>query len=71
MERICRLSELEMIPILQGNDNDPYPLQSTHDGELLRGDEALEHDSDGHIHVILADLRVHVHVRWVWGWLVR
>jgi len=60
MERIFRLRELGMIPILQGNDTAPYPLQGTHDGELLRGDEALEHDSDGHIHVILADLRAHM-----------
>ena len=34
----------------------PYLSHTAHDGELLRGDEGLEHDADGHVDVVLVNV---------------
>lgn len=33
-----------------------------HDAELLRVDEALQHDPDGHVHVVLQDIVPQMHL---------
>ena len=34
---------------------------SSHDGEFLRGDEAFQHDADGHVDVILVHVITQMH----------
>ena len=39
----------------------PHLSHASHDAEFLGGDEALQHDSDGHVDVILIDIVAEVH----------
>ena len=50
--------------------------QRAHNAELLSVDEALQHDADGHVYVVVADMLSEVHPsvglceqrRRRWGW---
>ena len=40
----------------------PYPAHAPHDAVLLRVDEALQHDADGHVDVVLLYVVPQVHL---------
>ena len=40
-----------------------YLSHASHDAEFLRADEALQHDPDGHVDVVVVDVVAQVHLR--------
>ena len=61
--QVAKNEEQEFIVIpLVGQISGEGLLHGLHDGVLLRVDEALEHHSDGHVHVVLAHPLPQVHL---------
>ena len=61
--QVAKNEEQEFIVVsLVGQISGEGLLHGLHDGVLLRVDEALEHHSDGHVHVVLAHPLPQVHL---------
>ena len=61
--QVAKNEEQEFIVVsLVGQISGECLLHGLHDGVLLRVDEALEHHSDGHVHVVLAHPLPQVHL---------